>query len=706
MEQNKRPNKLIHEKSPYLLQHAYNPVDWYSWGDEAFARARTEHKPIFLSVGYSTCHWCHVMEHESFEDDSIAALMNTYFVCIKVDREERPDIDKVYMTALQGMGQHGGWPMSMFLTPELHPFYGGTYFPPQSRYGRIGFPDLLTRIHQVWETDSDKVLQSATGIVKALQEIPTSMPASSLDSALLDTCYDQFDRTYDQEFGGFGKGGPKFPRPSVFNFLLRYYARTGNARALEMTTRTLQKMSAGGIYDHIGGGFHRYSVDAEWRIPHFEKMLYDQAQLVNSYIDVFQITKDPLFVAIIREVLDYVMRDMTHPEGGFYSAEDADSRKPDTPEEKGEGAFYLWTKKELLSLLGKDDGELFCLYYGVEEAGNAPFDPQHEFTGKNILYISHFLKQVAISFSTTPEDAAEILTRCKAKLFDVRSNRPRPHLDDKVLTSWNGLMISAFARAYQVFQEPKYLSAARRSAEFVLKNMRSNGYLVRRFRDGEARHDAHLDDYAFFVQGLLDLYEACFEVTWLTHALEITQTQLDMFWDANTGGFFDTSGKDSSILVRMKEQYDGAEPTGSSIGAMNLLRLAQITNKSELREKGERTLLAFGEVLRKQPVVMPQMVAAYDFFADHPQQIVVAGGRHVPATRAIINEIYTRFLPNKVVILLDGGNEQDELFDLNSFYASLAPLGDKPTAYVCQDSVCQLPTTDIEELRRLMDNKN
>ncbi|MEK9136554.1 MAG: thioredoxin domain-containing protein, partial [Bacteroidota bacterium] len=591
MEQGKKPNRLISEKSPYLLQHAFNPVDWYPWGDEAFAKARGEQMPIFLSVGYSTCHWCHVMERESFENDSIAQIMNKYFVCIKVDREERPDVDKVYMTALQGMGQNGGWPMSMFLTPDLKPFYGGTYFPPQSMHGRMGFPDLLTRIHEVWETQREKILQSADGITEAMRDIPTSLPGSGvLDSSLLDTCYNQFVHVYDHQFGGFGNG-PKFPRPAVYNFLLRYYVRSGNARALEMVGQTLRKMSMGGVYDHIGGGFHRYSVDGEWRVPHFEKMLYDQAQIVSSYIDLFQITKDPLFASVAREVLEYVMRDMTHPQGGFYSAEDADSPKPEAPEEEGEGAFFLWTRKEVISVLGQEDAEVLCFYYGVEEAGNAPSDPQHEFTRKNILYIARSLEQTARSFNRPEKEIAEVLSRSKQRLFAARSNRPRPHLDDKILTSWNGLMISAFSRAHQVLGDPNYLEAAERAAGFILANMHDgrNNQLIRRYRDGEARHEAHLDDYAFIVQGLLDLYEASFDVKWLTHALEITRTQIALFWDSQGGGFFDTAGKDPSVLVRMKEQYDGAEPTGNAIAVVNLVRLSQITNSHELREKANQT---------------------------------------------------------------------------------------------------------------------
>ena len=706
MEQSRRPNKLVHEKSPYLLQHAFNPVAWYPWGEEAFAAARAEQKPIFLSVGYSTCHWCHVMEHESFENDEIASLLNRYFVCVKVDREERPDVDKVYMTALQGMGQGGGWPMSVFLTPDLKPFYGGTYFPPRSQYGRIGFPDVLTRIHQVWETDRENVLHSSEEIASALQSTVLNVSVPSLDRTLLDTCYHQLEKIYDSEFGGFG-GAPKFPRPSVFSALLRYYAETGNRAAVGMTALTLQKMSDGGIYDHIGGGFHRYSVDREWRVPHFEKMLYDQALLAGSYLDVFQITRNPAFASVAGEVLDYVMRDMMHPGGGFYSAEDADSPRPESPGEEGEGAFYLWTKKEVASLLGNDDAEVFCLRYGVREEGNAPFDPQHEFTGKNILYAARTLTGVAAALKRPEEEIAGVISRSRKRLFEARSARPRPLRDDKILTGWNGLMVSAFARGSRILNAPRYREAATLSADFISTKLydATTGGLSRRFRDGEAKHEGNLDDYAFLSQGLLDLYEATFDTRWIDLALKITETQVSTFWDSRTGGFFDTSGMDSSILVRTKEQYDGAEPAGNSVAAMNLFRLAQITDNKPLREKAVQTLLAFGELLQKQPVVMPQMVAAYAFSLAKADQIVVASALDDSMRRDVLDQIYSRYLPNKIVVLLDGSESQKRLSELNPFFASIAAHPGKTTVYVCQDYVCRLPTSDVAALATILDKK-
>lgn len=704
MELGKKPNRLIHEKSPYLLQHAFNPVDWYPWGEEAFSMARETQRPIFLSVGYSTCHWCHVMERESFENDSIAQIMNEYFVCIKVDREERPDVDKVYMTALQGMGQNGGWPMSMFLTPALKPFFGGTYFPPSSQYGRPGFPDILHRIHEVWEKERDKVVRSSEAILKALREVPSTSSNTGLDAGLLDTCFAQFQKTYDPDFGGFG-GGPKFPRPSVFDFLLRYHSRTGNAMALDMTMRTLRKMTAGGIYDHVGGGFHRYSVDGEWRVPHFEKMLYDQAQIANVYLNVYQITRELLYASVAKEVLDYVLRDMTHPDGGFFSAEDADSPKPESPEEEGEGAFYLWTAREIRSVLSSDDAAVFCFYYGVEDSGNAPFDPQHEFTGKNILYIAHSVEEAALRFGKTNAQIAETLVRSRATLREIRSRRARPHLDDKILTSWNGLMISAFARAYQVLGERSYLTAAEQSARFVLGKMYdpSTGMLHRRYRDGEAKFDGHLDDYAFLVEGLLDLFESSFDPLWLEKAIKITQAETSRFWDPNKGGFFDTSGDDPSILIRMKEMYDGAEPSGNSIAAMNLLRLASVTDDAELKRKAERTLQSFGELLRTQPVVMPRMVCAYDRSLSKPKQIVIVGAGEKTVTSEMLRCVRDRYAPNQTVILIDGNDAQERLGRLNPFFLQLKRVEVHPVAYVCQNFVCSLPTSEVATVARLLD---
>lgn len=702
----KKPNRLIDEKSPYLLQHAFNPVDWYSWGEEAFSMARSEDKPIFLSIGYSTCHWCHVMEEESFENPGIAAIMNEHFISIKVDREERPDIDRIYMTATQAMTGGGGWPMSVFLTHDLKPFYTGTYFPPASLHGRPGFPEVLTAISRAWREERDKITESAeqlTGHIARLSSAPAA--SGELTRAVLDSAYQQFESTYDPQFGGFGSA-PKFPRPVSFNFLLRYFVSENKDHALEMTLNTLRKMAAGGIYDHIGGGFHRYSVDGQWRVPHFEKMLYDQAQLTVSYLDAFQITNDPFFSEVAQGVLDYVLRDMVDSRGGFYSAEDADSPLPDNPGEKGEGAFYVWEQSELEALLGKEDVEVFAYCYGVESDGNALADPQREFVGKNILYAANELEDAAGRFGKKAAEVSKILLESRRKLFKVREERPRPHLDDKVLASWNGLMIGAFARGYQVLDQSRYLSAAERAAEFVRTELfdSETKLLLRRYRDGESGLEAHLNDYAFVVSGLLDLYEASLDIKWLRFAIQLTDTQIQLFWDEENGGFYDTSGKDASVLIRMKEDYDGAEPTGNSVAALNLFRLAQMTDNRDWPGKGVKTLSFFASRLRQIPSSLPQLLAAYDFWENQTKQIVIAGKPNSEDTRKMLDLVHKRYLPNKIVLLADGGTAQAYLADYLKFIEGVTMIDGKATAYICEDYVCRLPTSDLSVVAGLLDD--
>ncbi len=705
-----QPNRLINEKSPYLLQHAFNPVDWYPWGDEAFARARREDKPIFLSIGYSTCHWCHVMERESFENPDIAKIMNEHFVCIKVDREERPDVDKVYMTAVQAMTGSGGWPMSVWLTPKLEPFFAGTYFPPDSRYGRPGFSDLLQRLHAAWMEQREQVLKSGEDMMKALKEhtaITTNADSTVVFSPILRTAYSQFYSSYDERLGGFGNA-PKFPRPVVLNFLLRYYGRTSEKGALEMTLATLRKMWAGGMYDHLGGGFHRYSVDAYWRVPHFEKMLYDQAQLVWSYLEAYQITQDVFFANVARDVLDYVLRDMTHPEGGFYSAEDADSA-PDAahPEEKEEGAFYLWRRQEIENLLGKEKAEVFNHCFGVSDSGNTISDPHNEFRDRNVLYAAYTLAEASRRFKRSESEIAEIINEGKQKLFAIRKTRPRPHLDDKIITAWNGLMISAFARAAQVLDEPKYLQAAERAAAFVLNKLLQpqTQTLVRRYRDGEAKFPAHLDDYAFLALGLTDLYEASFNIKWLESAVALTETQNRLFWDKRDGGFYDTSGEDKTILLQTKEDYDGAEPSANSIAVLNLLRLSQMLDKKDWWEMAEKTLRLFSSRLQSIPHAMPQMLVAVDFSLDKPKQIIIAGKPDAPDTRAMLRAVHERFIPNKILLLADESERQDYLSPFLPFVKSMTMLDGKATAYVCENYACQLPTTKTEVMVKLLEKK-
>ena len=570
------PNRLQHEKSPYLRQHALNPVDWFPWGEEALAKAREEDKPIFLSIGYSTCHWCHVMERESFEVESTAALLNQWLVPVKIDREERPDIDRIYMNYVQAATGGGGWPMSVWLTPDLHPFVGGTYFPPDNRYGRPGFPDILRRVAQAWRDDRAKIVESSSSVMEELRrqsavtaDGPDHIPASVMESA-----FQQFRRTYDSKLGGFG-GPPKFPRPSVHNFLLRYWKRTGDDEALDMVAETLIAMEKGGMNDQLGGGFHRYSVDEYWFVPHFEKMLYDQAQLIGSYLEAFQITGNATMALAARRTIDYVLREMTAPEGAFWSAEDADSVvDPADPHHKSEGWFYIWSWAEVVELLGEQKARWFAYRYGMEPNGNVVNDPHHEFTGRNILFQAHGLEETAHHFDRDPDEVMRAIAEAQQQLFQARGKRVRPGLDDKILTAWNGLMISAIARAAAILDDRAYADAAARAAAFLLATMRSpEGGLLRRYRDGEAAIGAMLDDYAFLVQGLIDLYEATFEFRYLKQAIALTDEQRARFEDREGGGFYASAQADAAKLNRIKDDYDGAEPSGNSVTLLNLLRL-------------------------------------------------------------------------------------------------------------------------------------
>ena len=704
-----RPNRLIREKSPYLLQHAYNPVDWYPWGNEAFEKARAEQKPIFLSIGYSTCHWCHVMERESFSDPTIAEIMNRHFVSIKVDREERPDVDRIYMAFVQATTGSGGWPMSVFLTPDRKPFYGGTYFPPDDHHGRPGFRNVLMTIAETWEKQRGKIAESADRLTEALegQVNPSVGEPADLKEPVLENTYQRFQAAYDPAHGGFGSA-PKFPRPVVFNFLLRYYARTGKRDALEMTLHTLRAMANGGIHDQIGGGFHRYSTGEVWHVPHFEKMLYDQAQLAIGFDEAYQITRVPSFSAIARDINEYVLRDMRDKQGGFYSAEDADSLFEQGKPEHGEGAFYVWEAKQIEEILGKDLAAVFNYHYGVEPSGNVPpqKDPQSEFKGKNILHVRHTLAETAKHFGKPERQVKELLATGRRKLFAARTTRPRPGLDDKVLTSWNGLMISALARSAQTLDEPRYLEAATAAAKFLENNLYNpgTGALQRRYRDGHVAVDGFLEDYAFLIQGLLDLYEASFDVRWLRWAIRLQETQDRLFWDSQAGGYFDTGGNDSTLLVRMRDDYDGAEPAANSVAAMNLLRLGQITDRKAWQEKAAKTFGAFAGRLGNSPQTMPQMVAALDFNLSKPKQIVIAGKPGAPDTRALLRLVHERFIPNKILLLADGGAGQRQIAEWLPFVKFMQPSGGRATAYICENYVCKLPSADPRVVARLLDS--
>ncbi len=706
------PNRLAAERSPYLLQHASNPVDWYPWGADAFARARAEDKPIFLSIGYSTCHWCHVMEHESFENGEIAAALNGSFVSIKVDREERPDVDRVYMTFVQATTGAGGWPMSVFLTPGLKPFYGGTYFPPVSRWGRPGFIDILREIANAWRAERSRIDDIAATLTERLRDATSAGAPSGSDSppgpSLLDDGVHQFGRTFDRRFGGFGDA-PKFPRPSELLFLMRERARTGSEAAGHMALETLRAMAFGGMRDHVGGGFHRYSVDRAWRVPHFEKMLYDQAQLVLAYLEASQLARDPFYAAVAEDTLEYVRRDLTSPDGGFYSAEDADSIPPELAGRPGaqrsEGAFYLWTDDELDRLLG-DDARVAKLRFGVLPGGNAPEDPHGEFAGKNILHTAATVEEVARETERDEAGVVDALGRARPMMFYARARRPRPHLDDKVLTAWNGLMIAAFARAARVLVDapraPLFLETARRAASFLRTTLWDPGTrrLHRRYRDGEAAIDGYCEDYACLVWGLLELFQSDGDPAWLEWAIDLQARQDELFADPR-GGWYSTTGKDDTVLLRLKEDYDGAEPAAASVAAMNALWIAHLAGREEARAAAERALAHLAARGRDAPRVAPFMAAALSTYHAGIRQAVIVGEAGQPDTRALEAAFASVYAPFHIRIPI-GAAPGPALRARLPLVAGMTARDGRATAYVCRDFRCDAPVQDSEALRDLL----
>ena len=670
-------NRLAHEKSPYLLQHAHNPVDWYPWGQAALDKARREDKPIFLSIGYSTCHWCHVMERESFENEDVAQVLNEHFVPVKVDREERPDLDRVYMLFVQASTGSGGWPMSVWLTPEGKPFFGGTYFPPDTRYGRPGFGAILKRLAQAWREDRAKIEESGSHVLEQLLQYSQQNVEGrgQVGQNALDSAFFAFRRSFDARLGGFG-AAPKFPRPSVLNFLLRYGAATSNEEAWDMVLVTLRAMDKGGMHDQLGGGFHRYSVDENWFVPHFEKMLYDQAQLAISYLEAYQITGDEQYADVARDIFEYVLRDLRHPEGGFYSAEDADSAAdPAKPKEKSEGAFYIWSYQEIVDVLGEPDAAAFCQRFGVAPNGNVQEDPHGEFTGRNILYQAQ----------DVPFNEHSI-----AKLLEVRSRRPRPHLDDKILAGWNGMMISAFAKGAQILGQPRYEQAARDARNLLYRHLwrEADSTLLRRYRDGDAAIEAFLDDYASLINALIDLYETAFDPADLTWAVQLAERAIALFQDTEGGGFFSSPANQSDLVLRLKDDYDGAEPSGNSVMALALLRLARMTGRDDFQKAAERTLEAFSGRMLAGGSGLPQMLVAQMFAMGKPMEIVLAGPRDQHA--GMLAEIRKRFLPNAVVM------QTSEAPNAMPAVDGLA------TAYVCENYACKLPVTEIRALADLL----
>ena len=673
-------NRLAKESSPYLLQHKNNPVDWYPWGDEAFQKALELNRPIFLSIGYSTCHWCHVMEEESFEDEQVAQLLNDSFISIKVDREERPEIDHLYMTVCQAMTGKGGWPLTIIMTPDKYPFFAGTYFPKKGRMGRPGMIELLPAISDAWLNKKDELIQSANQIKKYLIDSNNKELGDQLNQTILTTTNSQFINRYDKTHGGFG-AKPKFPSPHNLIYLLRYHNMSGDKTSLLMVEKTLQEMRLGGIFDHVGFGFHRYSTDREWILPHFEKMLYDQAMLTLAYTEAYQITNNQLYKDTAEEILHYVKRDMTDKRGGFYSAEDADS-------EGEEGLFYLWTIEEIKNILNNEESELLINTYGLDLEGNYKDEATGKKTEKNILYLKK---------SISNAKSKNRLNDISKKLYVAREKRIHPLKDDKILTDWNGLMIAAFAKAGDVFNSDDYIQQAEKSAQFILKNLTdNNGRLLKRYRNGNAGLDAHLDDYAFFIWGLLELYEATFNVTYLTEAVQLSNIMVEEFWDINNGGFFLGSENSEKLIVRAKTGYDGAMPSGNSVAAMNCSKLNRITGETKWAEISDKIFMTFSNEIQKTPSGYASMVNAFLFNVDSPKEIVIVGSSKDDKTKKAIEKIKSEYVPSKVIIFKDTDDKLNKLSPLAKWTVTQETIDEKTTFYICQDFACKIPTTDLD----------
>jgi uncharacterized protein len=688
-------NRLIHEKSPYLLQHAANPVDWHPWGEEAFNKARSEEKLIFLSIGYATCHWCHVMERESFEDPEVADLLNEVFVPIKVDREERPDVDGIYMTVCQMLTGSGGWPLTVVMTPEKKPLFAGTYIPKHGRFGRPGLMELIPEIRSLWQTRRVELLKSAEQITEKLRQVSVNEPGTNPTEAMLHSGYENLASHFDTRHGGFGDA-PKFPTPHNFFFLLRYARRQPETQALEMVERTLQAMRLGGIYDHVGFGFHRYSTDNAWLLPHFEKMLYDQAMLTLAYTEAFQLTGKEEYRKTAREILTYVLRDMTSQEGGFFSAEDADS-------EGEEGKFYVWTEEELEQVLGREDAKLIGRIFNTQPAGNFHEEASGESKGNNILHLKGSIEELARDSDIDSRELSVRVESARTKLFEARQKRIRPLRDDKVLADWNGLMIAALARAAQCFDEPAYKHAAVKAMRFVLDGMRdADGRLLRRFRDGETSIRGNLDDYAFITWGLIELYELTFDVAYLREALTMTRDLITHFWDHEQGGFYFTPDDGEELLVRKKEIYDGAIPSGNSVAMLNLLRLSRITGDADLEERASQVATAFSRKVEQFPGAFTQLLAAVDFALGPTREVVIVGRPEDEETQKLVGILRSRFLPNMVAILRPVSDEAHEITRLAPYVKTYAAAKGRATAYVCSNNTCQLPTTDGAEMLRML----
>ena len=686
MAEHKHTNRLAGETSPYLLQHAHNPVDWYPWGEEALARARREDKPILLSIGYSACHWCHVMERESFENEQIARLMNDNFVNIKVDREERPDLDQIYMAAVQMMTRHGGWPLTAFLTPDLVPFYGGTYFPPEDRHGMPGFPRVLLGVAEAYRARPDEVRESAGELLAELSRLGESPSTGEpVTHDLLDKAASTLARGYDARHGGFGSA-PKFPPSMSLDFLLRQHQRAGDRFSLEIVTHTDRRMAEGGLYDQLGGGFHRYSTDAHWLVPHFEKMLYDNALLSRHYLHAFQATGDEFFRRVAEETLDYVTREMTDAGGGFYSTQDADS-------EGVEGKFFVWDEAEVDELLGAEDARLFKAFYDVTAAGN--------FEGRNILHITRTAEEVAREAGVDAARLGEALRRGRRVLFDAREQRVKPGRDEKVITGWNGLMLESFAEAAAVLDRPDYRATAERNAAFVLEALRRDGLLLHVYKDGQAKHVGFLDDYAFFISGLVTLFETTGAARWLEEALALAEKMVEEFWDEEGGGFFYTGRSGEQLIVRNKDYFDNAIPSGNSVAAELLLRLSTLTGREDLRRKATTLLRLVRDLAARHPNAFGYAFGAFDLYLSSPKEIVIVTAGSDSSAAPFEREVWGRYLPNKVVVRAAEGDER--LSKLVPLLQDRGAVRGSTTAYVCVNYACQQPVSAPAELARQLD---
>jgi len=712
----KHTNALAQEKSPYLLQHAHNPVNWLPWGEAAVAKAKAEDKPIFLSSGYSTCHWCHVMERESFENEEIAQMINDHFVPVKVDREERPDVDLTYMTYVQAASGGGGWPMSVFLTPDLKPFFGGTYYPPENKDGRIGFKNLLIELNKAWHEEREKInASSERSIVKLQEHLDGENTGASVETeAMLQKAYDELASNYDYHEGGFS-GAPKFPRSTSINLLLRIHhawlkhpeKKSEGDWATEMSFRTLKAMANGGIWDHIGGGFHRYSVDSYWHIPHYEKMLYDQGQLLWAYAEGYLVTGAPFLADVTRQIVSYAQRDLRHADGGFFSAEDADSFGKLGDAHKTEGAFYIWTAAEIDALLGKENGSLFRYAYGARRDGNArpESDPHGELKGTNTLFRAFSIRKTAEFFKKTPEEVQTIVDSGLKILFEARTQRPRPHLDDKIITAWNGLMISGLARAGAALNEPKFIELASEAAQFLHDQLCAQPGigLHRSWRQGERGPKAFAMDYAALIHALIDLYQAGLNVKWLQWAVAL-QSEMDThFLDKDKGGYYSVHTDMAHSVLRIKEDYDGAEPSPNSLAALNLARLSAMLDQQVYADEAKKIITLFGTTLESSPSAVPMLVLAADFLHRGKQQIVLAGDSAAPDFQTLLSVIRGRLLPTAVLLHVDGGSAQTWLGSHNEALASMQPVNGQSAAYVCQNHTCQAPVTDPAALEKLLD---